>query len=216
MLNALAIITIRKSSQMNSKTCYFVVLVQSVIDLTVGLFGIPLFAIFLLSGLGLISNCFVATLAFTSTVVLLGLSTIALIAMTGERYIAILHPYSYLSLMTKKRLSIFACCGAALEFPVKFLSLFVDGLLLTYSSIKITLAFVFIVFAYTRIYIVVRKQAGSRNGLNDAPTHGNLSKRKLFLQEVKHAKACFIVAVCFFVLVVLIPNSDFSFTFSRP
>ena len=203
MLNAVAITTIWKSSQMNNKTCYFVVVVQSVIDLAVGVLGIPLFIVFLLSGMGEMSNCFVATLACRLTIVPIGLSTIALIAMTVERYIAILHPYSYPSLMTKRMVLIIVFCGSILEFPVHILSLAVHELLPTYSSIKVVLSFAFIAVLYTRIYLVVRKLSRSRNRIHDAFTEENLTRRKLFLQEIKQAKSCFIVVICFFVLGVI-------------
>ncbi|XP_028413376.1 beta-2 adrenergic receptor-like [Dendronephthya gigantea] len=203
MLNAVAIITIWNSSQMNSKPCYFVVVVQSAIDLAVGVFGIPLFVVFLLSAMGNMSNCFVATLAYRLTIVPIGLSTIALIAMTVERYIAILHPYSYISLMTKRKVMIIVLCGGALEFPVHVLSLSVHGLLHSYSSIKVVLSFFFIAIVYTRIYLVVRKLSRSKNRMHDSFSQENLTKRKSFLQEIKQAKSCFIVVICFFVLGVI-------------
>jgi hypothetical protein len=56
LLNAISIITIFKSSQLNSKPCYFIILVQSVIDLAVGVLGIPLFLVFLVQGLTGTSN----------------------------------------------------------------------------------------------------------------------------------------------------------------
>ena len=41
-LNGISIITIRRSCQLRSKVCYFVILLQSVVDLIVGAAGIPL------------------------------------------------------------------------------------------------------------------------------------------------------------------------------
>lgn len=46
-LSAVSIITIRRSSQLGSKVCYFVILLQSIVDLGVGVFSIPLFICYL-------------------------------------------------------------------------------------------------------------------------------------------------------------------------
>ena len=203
ILNAVAITTIWKSSQMNSKTCYFVVLIQSVIDLIVGVFGIPFFVMFLMNGITKILNCFVATLALRWTIYLISLSTDMLIAMTLERYIAILHPYAYSTLVTKKRLLIFVCFGSSLELPLHILFLAVNGLLMKYASIKGALTFAFITFAYARIYLIVRALGRSGNIMHNARSGEHLTRRKLFLQDMKQARSCFIVVVCFFVLGIL-------------
>ena len=58
LLNAVSIITILKSSELKSKPCYLIILVQSVIDLTVGVFGIPSFLVYLVQGITGTSNCF--------------------------------------------------------------------------------------------------------------------------------------------------------------
>ena len=40
-LNGISIITITKSSQLRNKVCYFVILLQSIVDLSVGVFSCP-------------------------------------------------------------------------------------------------------------------------------------------------------------------------------
>ena len=58
--NAVPLIAIWKSSQLNRKPCYFRIFVQSVIDLTVGLVGISLLIVYLWSLLrGHENYCFV-------------------------------------------------------------------------------------------------------------------------------------------------------------
>jgi hypothetical protein len=203
LLNAIAIITILKFSQLNSKPCYFIILLQSVIDLAVGVLGLPLFLVFLASGIGKISNCIVATLAFQTTTIPVGISVITISVMTLERYIAILHPYAYIAKVTKKRLLIYVGSGAAMVFSLFFPSLVIQKLIEMYGTISVTLIFSFTVFAYTRIYLVARKLARSENQLHDAAGEGNLTRKKLFLREIKLAKSCFIVVVCFCVLCFL-------------
>jgi hypothetical protein len=212
-LNAVAIKTILKSSQLKSKPCYFIILVQSVIDLAVGVFGIPLFIFFLASGLGGITNCIGANLALGSTLIPIGMSSIALSAMTMERYIAILYPYAYTTMVTKKRLLIFVGSGAVVVASVVALH-FLNRKLFQISIAAVQMIiFAATVFAYARIYRVVRKLSGSPNRPHDPAAVENETKMKLFLREIKHAKSCFIVVICFGVLcflpaVILFPLSS--------
>ena len=91
-LNGVAVvITIFKSSQLSRKPCYFIVLLQAIFDLAVGLFCVPLFIYYLANSIGRIFNCFAASLGYRSTLVPVGVSTITMTAMTMEGYIAILH-----------------------------------------------------------------------------------------------------------------------------
>ncbi len=196
VLNAIPIITILKSSQLNSKPCYFIILVQSVIDLAVGVLDIPLFLVYLSSGIGGNSNCIAATLALRSTALLIGLSMFTLSALTLERYIAILHPYAYKTQVTKKRLLIFVCIGAVVMFSLIISSFFIRKRFHISTVIVEIIIFFFIAFAYTRIYLVVKKLARSQNRPHDAAAE-NLTRIKLFLREIKQAKSCFIVVICF-------------------
>ena len=63
LLNSLAIVTIIKSSQLNCKPCYFIILLQSAVDMAVGALGIPAFLSTLLTGLAINSNCILGVLA---------------------------------------------------------------------------------------------------------------------------------------------------------
>ncbi len=196
VLNTIPIIAILKSYQLRSKPCYFIILVQSVIDLAVGIFGMPLLLVYLASGIGGHSNCVLAILAFRSTTIPIGLSTFTVSALTWERYIAILHPYAYKSQVTKKRLMIYVCFGAVVICSLVILSLHNDNWLLIGATVVEIIIFAFIAFAYTRIYLVVKKLARSENRPHDAAAE-NVTRMKLFLREIKQAKSCFIVVICF-------------------
>jgi large-conductance mechanosensitive channel len=201
LLNAVAIITIWKSSQLNRKPCYFIILVQSVTDLAVGLVSIPLFIFFLKRALGGYEKyCSETFLAFRLILLPVGLSTITLLALTLERYVAILHPYAYGSGVTKKRLVVFIGCCDAVEFSVFTLSLMNQRILEIYAVVKMTIVFLFIAFAYTKIFFVVRKLSRSQRRPQDPSSDANLTRMKLFLREIKQAKACLIVIICFSVL----------------
>ena len=190
LLNAVAIITILKYSQLNNKPCYFIILVQSIIDLAVGVLGIPL----------ILSNCIVENLVLKSSFLPYGLSIVTLSALTMERYIAILHPYAYSTHVTKKRLLIYMITGAVVMFSVIIFSFLNPRLLQIFGTVVETLLFFFTAFAYTRIYLVVRKLARSPNQRCGVAVEENLTRMKLFLREIKQAKSCFMIVICFFVL----------------
>ena len=196
-LNAVAITTILKSSQLKSKPCYFIILVQSVIDLVVGILGIPLFIVFLSSGLGGIKNCYVANLAFRSAIIPIGISTITLSAMILERYIAILHPYAYRTQVTIKRLLIFVGSGIVVASGVVIVALR-NPRLFGFCAAAIEMSiFVFAAFSHRKIYLVVKRLARSPNRPHDPAAEEKLTKMKVLLQEIKQAKSCFIVVICF-------------------
>ena len=200
LLNAISIITIIKSSQLKSKFCYFITLMQFVTDLTVGIFGIPLFLIFLIpvTGIGKISHCLVAILAHRSSVLPIGLSILTLSTLTMERYIAILYPYSYSTQVTKKRTLTYICFGVVVMFGAVIVSLAIEVLIKRFTMAKAILFFTSAAYIYTRIYTVVRKLACSKNELQD-----NLTQQKMLIQEIKQAKNCFTVVICFFLLCFL-------------
>ena len=203
LLNAVAITTILKSSQLKSKPCYFIILVQSVIDVAVGTFGIPLLIFYLATGIGGITNCIAASLAVRSMLLPFMLSCLTLSALTLERYIAILHPYAYKPHVTKKRLLIYVGCGGIV--PISLFILFLYNPIFSHICVVtfLMLIFVFTAFAYTRIYLVVKKLSHTPNRPHDPAAVENKTKMKVFLQNFKHAKSCFMIVICFGILCFL-------------
>ena len=204
-LNAVSIITILKSSQLKSKPCYYIILIQSVIDLAVGVFVIPLHLLYLVQVITGSSNCFGTFLVLKSITLPLVASTITLSAMTLERYVAILHPYAYTTQVTEKRILSYVGFGTTVTIFVIVLSIRIQVIIGMFAVLLVSLTFLFIVFAYTRIYMVVRRLRHSPSKSSDVETEKNLSRKKLLLLEIKQAKSCFIIVICFFILSFLPP-----------
>ncbi len=197
LLNGIAVATITKSSHLRNKVCYFPILVQSVIDFSVGVFTIPLFIFYLVSPFVTIESCIVNAVAIQTYFLPCVLSVITLSAMTVERYIGVLYPYSYCSFVTKKRILAYVAGCSTVTIFVMASSFFVRKLAMILFAATIVLFFFFTGFAYTRIYLVVRKLGRSRN------RHENVGRWKAFQRQVKHASSCFLVVVCF--LIFLLP-----------
>ena len=201
LLNTVSIITIIKSSQLKSKLCYFIILIQSVTDLAVGIIGIPLFILSLMTAMGKISNCFLATVAYRSTIFSIGVSMLTLSVLTMDRYIAVLHPYAYSTQVTRRRILIYVLSGTTLMFSATILSLAFEGIIRRVSALFTALFFASTVFVYGRIYLVIRKFTRSETlALPYNPSQSCLTKKKMFFREIKQAKDCFIVVMCFFLL----------------
>ena len=86
LLNGTSVIAILKCSQLNTKVYFFLVLVQSIIDLTVGLLGLPLFIVILATELFGSVNCVVSVVAQKIMVLPSSFAIMTLIALTFERY----------------------------------------------------------------------------------------------------------------------------------
>ena len=203
LLNAVSIITILKSTQLSSKPCYFIILVQSAIDSAVGLFGIPLYLAYMLGQMGVHSNCIVIILGHTTTVLMVEISTIVQSALTLERYIAVLHPFAYKMAVTKRRILVCICIASLVFFSVIVtLSHAFHRLMAGWTMAQSTVFFFFIAFAYTRIFLVVKKLARFQRNVHDVHAYvseRNSTRTMVFLQDIKHAKTCFTVVLCYVV-----------------
>ena len=203
LLNGISIITIRKSFQLKNKVCYFVILIQSVVDLGVGVVGIPLFLCYLIFPFLDSKDCSFIILVIRAMQLIIGLSVVTLSAMTMERYVGVLHPYSYKTEVTKKRILVYVCAFGLFIFCVASYSLR-DRKIIGY--VYRGMAFVFFVFtgfAYTRIYLVLRKLQSS--DFKTRPAFENkkeYSIRKKIIRESRHVRGCFLVVVCFALFVI--------------
>ena len=202
-LNGISIITIRRSSQLRNKVCYFVILLQSVVDLIVGSLGIPLFIYYIISPFVKTADCIFIILAIRIILASCGLSMIALSAMTLERYMGVLHPYYYHSNVTKKRILIYAF-GSSIMLALVLAYSFHDHRIFRFILTGSIIAFLlFTGFADLRIYLVIRKLIRSvRRPVCE--TDGNTNSTKRTIHESKRAKSCFLVAICF--ILCLVPS----------
>ena len=202
-LNLVASITILKTPQLKSKPCYFIILAQSVIDLAVGVVGIPSYISFIASWTGGASSCLSTSLLFRGGMISVLSSLVTVSILTLERYIAIIHPYAYKTQVTKKRIVICTASSAVVHSGFVAVSYLGKQLVMIYGMISAGLVFFFTTFAYTRIFFVARSLVGSPSQPHDVGKLQNVTKTKLLRQKIKLAKSCFAVVICFFSLCFL-------------
>ena len=157
LMNGISIVTIRKSSQLRNKVCYFVILLQSIVDLSVGVLTIPLFIYYLMVPFVNTVNCTLIIFALRTLYLPLGLSITTLSAMALVRYIGVLHPFQYKTKVTKKRILIYVC-GHGLAFISAIAYSFRNpDVIAIYTRGGVCVLFLLFGFVYTRIYLVIRK-----------------------------------------------------------
>ena len=200
LLNGTSVIAILKCSKLNTKVYFFLVLVQSIIDLTVGLLGLPLFIVVLATELFGSVNCVVSVIADRIMTLPSSFAISTLIALTFERYMGLIHPLSYQAKVTREDMLTFILLffismtiSRATSFGIKDL----------YPNVGVAVIIFFIVFssvAYTRMFLAIRKLSRVQvmpNNMQKENRTEALSKREEFLRDVKLMKTCFLVLLCF-------------------
>ena len=194
LLNAMAIVTIQKSSQLRNKVCYFGIVLQSAADIGVGCFTIPITTFFIVSPLLPVGHCIVPHLTIHVGYLPAGISIITLSLITLERYIGVVHPYSYAVLVTKKRILVYVIGGILLDVLVtSVLSVKVNRIERFFFMTLAISFFVLSAFVYGRIYFILRRLVSSKVNRS----FESRSQKKKILWEMKHARSCFLVVICF-------------------
>jgi hypothetical protein len=203
ILNGVSVVTIFKCSQLKEKISYFLIMMQSVADLTVGLISLPSLAIYC-------SFMIATTRSLDCTEILLMerlfalpplISVTTLLAMTVERYFGVLHPLKHRTLITKKRIVVFHACGTSFMLTIVALCTVRIDLLGTFLSMFLFIFLFVAVFVYTKIFLTIRKRRcpGNADDLNNSAER-SVSYRQCkrdFLKQIRLAKSCFLAVTCF-------------------
>ena len=213
LLNGISILTILRSSQLKQKVCYFVILLQSIVDFIFGVIGLPLMmAHFIDRDISLGQNVVICWLHYTIGYYLMGLSLIMLVGLSFERYMGVMHPFIHRTKVTKRRIFVFVCC-LGLIFPIGVVPLSSASTRLSYhaSQTMILMLLAYLVYVYTSIFVTARKRLDPRNrpGALAAVENSTDSKwKRRFLKDLKLAKSCFLVVctfgICFLPTAVLL------------
>ena len=206
ILNGLSIVTIFKCSQLKEKNSFFLIMIQSVSDLFVGLWSLPTLSILMCSKASESAEC-PSLILLNSSIGLPILTSLAtLFAMTVDRYFAVLHPFKHRTLITKRRILIFCCCAASFMIPTNILSLLNAKLVGRFISVYLFIFLFVAVFVYTKIFLAVksRQHLGDVHDLNNVgegelPAARNRQIKRNILKQIRMAKSCFLVVMCFLV-----------------
>ena len=197
LLNA---VTIWKRTQLINKHCYFVIFVQSLVDLAIGFTALPIEFFFLLVPFINVDFCIAVILVRSTAFLLSSMSIVTLSALTIERYIGVVHSYSY-EKVTKSRIVKFVLGGFFILLTITVASFFSQHEIIKYAGIGVLAIFlIFITFAYGRIYLETRRL--SRSEVRPDIEGAQNRDRKLKFREIKRAMSCFMVVISFLTLIV--------------
>ncbi len=216
-LNSVTILAFMRSAQLKNKKSYFLIMLLSVNDLLLGLFGNSSYVSLLITIKLRYPECKIYIAFEVVTFCLSSMSAMTLFALNIERYLSILHPFYHRTKVTRSRL--LKMVVAFWLFPLTLRSLrFIFGKIM---KIIISASIVCIVFStvyiYASIYIAIRKrprlaeprETECRVTLTRV-VEGRMNKKKE-LQNLKMTKSCAIV-----VGLVFVCNLPFAVTNSLP
>ena len=219
VLNGISALTIAKSSQLRRKVCYFLILIQAVVDLTVGTVSHPLETYIrakeILGELNCVTNFVLSTIALLPH----GLTLSTTCALTFERYMGILHPIIHRVHLTKNRFLMYISFTALLLLILAPLGVASRKAYNVCGVALITIALVFNAFAYTKIYITGTRALKMHQNFNDL-TKGQiaseLATKKKLLKNLKLAKSCGLVVLTFYICYLPAPILNVIFINAHP
>ena len=201
-LNTVALLTFCKSSQLRNKVSTFLIMVQSCIDLGVGVIGSSLYTFGILGEIRGTGNCELKFAGEEVIVLLIVFSLATLSTINMERYLGIVHPLVHRNKMTRKRVLIYVMFDSVLVTIMYFVSFFLNELLAPFGIVAIFLYVSFIAFIYLRIYFAI---SSSSRTVHSELSQSERKKQREFLKDIKQAKTCFVVVACS--LVCLLPTA---------
>ena len=202
-LNGITVFTFWRSSRLKEKVAFYLIMVQSLLDLGVGIVAGSVVTSFIASEIRGRASCvcyyLIGRMILLSTI----LSTCISSVMCIERYMGVVHPIVHRNKVTKKLLSKCIACISVLCVIMLGVSFYKKLIFLMFSRAVIMICVLIAACTHIRIVFAVilsRKGAYGETGPNPLsnPSQQNV-KRRQFLKELKLSKACFLVVVCYIV-----------------
>ena len=203
-LNSVVIMSLW-NSQLRKKLCYFMILILACFDLAVVVIVHPLIILRIISFWAETTNSTGSALGNDLIPYLFALSSIALVMITLERYLALVHPFPHKRFVTKGRLMI-----ALVVFQLPFSVIIV--LRLNGLDLPFQIAFLFAVmylvlcilnFKLFHIAKTVGKRAavilGNLDGSESDSRNVEMKKVKVSLASLRKISTCLLAVVCYFV-----------------
>ena len=216
-LNSVTILAYAKSALLKSKKPYFLIMLLSVNDLLVGLFGNGSFVIFLVTLIIGYARCEINILFHYACFCSVAMSIMTLFGLNIERYLSILHPFYHRTKVTKPKLLKMIVGLWILIVAPRLTSLALGK----FMNVMVTIVFALNAFStlyiYVAIYLTVRRRARMADTRDTGEqiaqvreTEGRINKKRE-QQNVKMAKSCAVI-----VGVVLTCNIPFTLYYTLP
>ena len=203
-LNLSTVLAYWKSSQLNKKISYFLIMIISLNDLAVGGIGSTSFLALFAKTLMKQGSCLEYQSVMISLAIFSSISLFTLLVLNLERYLSIVHPFFHRKHVTKRRLlALIGVLWMAVSTRLLFTTFVFErnNTTANVSGVEVAIVLVFVVYFNIMIFVTSRKRA-VRNIFGSSATNGE----KQFIMKLRLAKLCVIVfggtLVCYFPLVV--------------
>ena len=202
LLNSVVLISLRRSSQLRRKLCYFMIQVLSLSDLVAATITHPNFILSTIMWSMDSSKKEVDTLYKYAGFLFLGFSILALLTLSIERFTALEYPFFHQTAVTKRRLVSFLNFFVTLPVAAAPLLYFEERAfrLTRYVLVSIFIFFLLLIFVYMnyKMFLIGK----SKNDNQTTPTTTTLNstnneKTKKRKKDIKNISTCCLAVVCF-------------------
>ena len=197
-LNSVVIVTLKRSSQLRKKLCYFMILILSCFDLAVVMYSHSiriLWAISLSTGTYQQYEDRFSNWGYVIVYNLVAFSVSTLIVMNVERYLALKYPFFHHTAVTKRRLGLSLAVLMTIVVSVSPLFYFYRKTF-GYAIISVFIFFTLSLFAYLNynIFVIARSKREGRRA-----TMSFHQERKRWKLNVKNISTCGLAVGCFLI-----------------
>jgi hypothetical protein len=200
-LNTVVVISLRRSTQLRNKLCYFAILLLSCFDLAVVAISHPVLILSAMFWSARSYNGAVKLIWEYTSIVFGGSSGFALLTLNIERFLALKYPFFHGSAVTKSRLVLFQSLFIMIIFSLSPLAYYYGR---TVGNILIVV-YIFCIsslFAYLNynIFIIAKsKRRGESVAPSGSTTFVNDDERRKRKMDWKNISTCSIAVGCFFI-----------------
>ena len=211
VLNSLIVLTFWRASRLRENASLYLIMILSLFDAVSGIFCYPTLIVSLIYSFMELTDCWIydvrSKLFRPSS--FLSLSIVA--AISAERYFGVVHPLIYRTKVSKSNLSkllllIWLCC-ATFSFPAYF-----NDDPLQVFGVSVVFLVLVTLCAYTRIaFAVILSKTRQEKLLDENPNSEDSNCQTVkknrkeilhFLKQLKIAKSCFLIVLCYFLCYV--------------
>ena len=189
-LNLLTVLAYWKSSQLNKKISYFLIMIISLSDFAVGICSTS-FLVVLTRNITYKPSCLASASVRVILDIICGLSLEVLFILNLERYLSIVHPFFHRKHVTKRRLLVLI----VVLFVIITTKLTIPTFVFAASSVTsiltgIDVAFVLFILVYLNSMIFFRSR---KRVISNISNTSERKQEKEFLRKLRLAKLCVIV-----------------------
>ena len=195
-LNGVAAVTTWRSRELLRKVCNFTIMIQSIVDLTIGLIVLPLFIAVLATEIAGSPNCLLMNVneIVSAMFYLYQMTSLSMIHI--ERYFGVMYPLVHRVHVTKSRLLKYHLSVCGLQSIIFALSVTVESSPKYITCITVTLLTALTLFVYVSIFCS-RVHKNHSSGSQISPESNG--KRSRLLKDLKIAKSCLLVMLSFMI-----------------